>query len=205
MRTPLVVCADIGSSAKGNFAWWASSNESGNSLASLAEKVATALNQKMPVALGFECPLFVAVGEDEKLLTKARPGEKARAWSAGAGCGALATGLVQVPWILGRIRARLIHPTNPYLDWTEFQAANAGLFLWEAFVTGSNKGNDHMADAEIGVRAFMAALPQPRSIIEWSGRKPAIQSLIGLALLSSGWSSDPEIVHRDCLVIAPDT
>ena len=204
MRTPNVFCADIGSSAKGNFAWWASSDDSGDSLASLADSVANALNQRMPVALGFECPLFVALEEDEKLLTKARPGEGAHAWSAGAGCGALATGLVQVPWILGKIRQLLVHPTSAYLDWAEFQKTNAGLFLWEAFVTGSNKGKAHLADAKIGAQAFMATKFEPRSIIVWPGRKPAIHSLIGLALLSSGWSTDPEIVHRDCLVIAPD-
>jgi hypothetical protein len=64
-----------------------------------------------PVALGFECPLFVPLNLQPEALTTARSGEGSRPWSAGAGCGALATGLVQVAWILRKIRQELQAPT----------------------------------------------------------------------------------------------
>jgi len=98
------VCADIGSAAKGNFGWWSSAGESGDRPSGLVAHVAALLNDREPVALGFECPLFVPLAASEMQLTSARPGEGSRAWSAGAGCGALATGLVQVVWVLEQVR-----------------------------------------------------------------------------------------------------
>lgn len=103
-RRLVVVCADIGSVSRGNFGWWSSAGSEGRIPSTLAKHVAECLNLGLPVALGFECPLFVPLEDDEQSLTRARPGEGNRPWSAGAGCGALATGLVQVTWTLREIR-----------------------------------------------------------------------------------------------------
>jgi|GEM_PF-2881994 len=105
MQNLVVVCADVGSVAKGNFGWWSNREESGTRPLTLAHHVATMLNSGFPVALGLECPLFVPLVEDECMLTSARPGERTRAWSAGAGCGALATGIVQTAWLPQRFDA----------------------------------------------------------------------------------------------------
>ena len=200
MLNPVVICADIGSVARGNFGWWSSRGESGNLPSTLASHVSVALKSGMPVALGFECPLFVPLVEEELLLTSARPGEGTRAWSAGAGCGALATGLVQVAWVLQAIRRHLAGTVPSFVAWEPFVSANSGLFLWEAFVTGGAKQISHTADAQAGAEAFIRALPNPmkaNAVV----CQAAVYSLVGAALLRTGWSSDPSILQEPCLVV----
>jgi hypothetical protein len=195
-----VVCADVGSVARGNFGWWSSAGESGSLPSSLASHVAALLNARSPVALGFECPLFVPLLEDEACLTNARPGEGSRPWSAGAGSGALATGLVQVAWVLQAVRARLERPESAFLAWPPFVAAGAGIFLWEAFVSGAHKRASHVADAQVGASAFIEALPDPRSSNAVVCQSP-VHSLAGAALLRCGWSCTLAVLAEPCLVL----
>ncbi len=154
------------------------------------------------VALGFECPLFVPLAETETTLTSARPGEGSRAWSAGAGCGVLTTGLVQVAWVLEQARIRLPHRCEAFLSWEKFKAAGSGLLLWEAFVSGSSKskGATHIDDARMAVNAFSAALPNPGLANAILCASP-VYSLVGAALLRTGWSSDLSLLSEACLVI----
>jgi hypothetical protein len=194
------VCADIGSAAKGNFGWWSSAGSSGDRPSGLATHVAGLLNDGTPVALGFECPLFVPLVASEMQLTSARPGEGSRAWSAGAGCGALATGLVQVVWVLEQVRLSLRMPALAHLAWPTFVAANSGLFLWEAFVSGSAKFSTHPRDAQAGAEAFLASLPDPTLANAVACDSP-VYSLVGAALLRSGWSEDTSLLHKACLVL----
>ena len=70
--------------------------ETGRLIDPLIVKIASALDRG-PVALGFEAPLWVPARVDELLVTGARLGEGSRAWSAGAGSGALATALAVIP------------------------------------------------------------------------------------------------------------
>jgi hypothetical protein len=100
-----VYCADIGSVVNRCFGWAVASGpnadvDEADDIEGLTAAVAQALAAGDKVALGFECPLFVPLPDDPKELTKARDGEGSRPWSAGAGCGALATGLTQTVWIL---------------------------------------------------------------------------------------------------------
>jgi len=196
----LIACADIGSVAAGNFGWSSSDDISGREPSTLAGSVAAALNGGRPVALGFECPLFVPLADDETHLTRARPGEGNRAWSAGAGCGALATGLVQVTWILRAMQAALGSPGTAQLSWETFQARQNGLFLWEAFVSDKSKSSTHVGDAEAAVMAFNQSLPNP-----WAANavtcSTSVHSLVGAAMLRTGWSNTPAILEQPCLVI----
>ena len=198
--SPVVICADIGSVAKGNFGWWSSLGETGNAPSTLAKHVAFALNSGEPVALGFECPLFVPLAEDERALTSARVGEGSRAWSAGAGCGALATGIVQVAWVLQAVRVQLMQPARSFVNWASFASAGSGLLLWEAFVSGSAKRGSHTSDAQAGAEAFLQALPNPESATAIVCES-AVYSLVGAALLRTGWSADVSILQDSCLVM----
>jgi hypothetical protein len=196
-----VICADIGSVAKGNFGWWSSESASGNSPSGLSKHVASLLSQNIGVALGFECPLFVPLAENELQLTSARPGEGSRAWSAGAGCGALVTGLVEVAWVLQSIRSQLEHPAKSFLSWQEFCSHNqSGLYIWEAFVSGTAKQTSHITDAEAGAKAFSHSLPSPQqaNAIECT---EGVYSLVGAALLRTGWSTDLSILNQPCIVV----
>jgi hypothetical protein len=201
----VIYCADIGSIPNRRFGWARSAaneggierHRSGTEIIELLDGVAEDLAAGRGVALGFECPLFVPVPEQPLRLGMARAGERNRPWSAGAGAGAMATGIVEVAWILAELRRRCPKAT-PYLDWTEF-ATGRGLFVWEAFVTAGAKAATHVDDATVAVAAFRNCLPDPTAMNAVTAERPL--SLIGTALLWSGWSTDAAVLHAPCLVI----
>ena len=196
----IIACADIGSVAGGKFAWADNAKADGCLPSTLAVHVAELLLSGKGVALGFECPLFVPLPDKERLLGKGREGDGNRAWSAGAGCAVLTTGLVQVTWVLRAIRDHVDDSCPAFLRWGDFAEAGSGLFLWEAFVSGESKGADHVSDARIAVNAFderLHALEQPNAI----RCETEVYSLVGAALLRSGWSSDPGLLSEPCLIV----
>jgi hypothetical protein len=162
--------------------------------------VAEELDAGRPVALGFECPLFIPLRDDEAALTSGRPGEDSRPWSAGAGSGALAVGLVQVAWTLQEVRHLCSIEHLASLSWDQFASSRSGLFLWEAFVSGPAKSGSHVGDAEAAVRAFCGSLPDPRAANAISCSS-SVYSLVGSALLRTGWRHDIEVLKEPCLVI----
>jgi hypothetical protein len=204
-----VFCADIGSVKAGNFGWAASNAdgqelESGSDIRDFAARIVAHLDSERPACVGFECPLFVPLREDPRRLTEARTGDGSRAWSASAGTGALATGLVEVCWILNEVRRGLTRKVRSHLEWDSFVAAG-GLFLWEAFVSGGAKprveGNPHAADAMVAVEAFVDALPDPMSMN--AIQETDVISLVGMSLLRTGWTHDVKSLETPCLVIKP--
>ena len=111
----VIYCADIGSVPNNRFGWGRAemgvpqvdAAPGGSEIGDFVDAIAADINRGHPVALGFECPLFVPVPVKQGELGKARIGEGNRSWSAGAGSGALATGLVQVAWIMAELRERI--------------------------------------------------------------------------------------------------
>lgn len=206
----VIACADIGSARvahKSRFGWWSSAGAQGNAPSMLADHVAAFLNAGRSVALGFECPLFVPLRVSEHDLTRARtgeclPGRGNYPWSGAGGAGALTIGLAQVPWVLDRIRHTLNRSVSAYLDWQDFQESGEGLFLWEGFVSGRGKAapGDHIGDARRAVEAFQDACPDPTAAnaIHVDGD---VHSLIGAALLRTGWTTHVEALATPCLVI----
>jgi hypothetical protein len=101
-------------------------------------------------------------------LGQARQGEAfdgwSRPWSAWAGTSALATGLVQMAWMLERIGAAspgLACTTQP----ERWQRRDAALLLWEAFVTGPGKPihegfSQHATDAAAAADTFAGRLEE---------------------------------------------
>lgn len=202
----IIYAADIGSVEKGNFGWARratlpveSELRGGNAPGSLVADVAADLRRGAPVALGFECPQWLDIRDDPRDLTKARDGEGDRAWSAAAGAGALATGIVQTVWLLREIRG-LAGEAKVFLDWVSFAAAGGGLFLWEAFVTKRAKAKTHQGDAKAAVDAFASVMPTPPAANAVRPRG-AVFSLLGAALLWSDWVTDPAVVLKPCLVV----
>ena len=173
-----------------------------DSIQELAREIATDLNCGTPVALGFECPLFVPLPEDPNYLTSARVGEKDRAWSAGAGAACLATGLTETVWILEKIRAGLIKPVAAHLEWKSFRASGTGLFLWEAFVTKMAKRLSHQGDAEAAVEYFYSRMPDVDEHNAISCTR--VRSLIGAAILQTGWETDLALLGSSCIVLRVD-
>ena len=128
-----VFCADIGSIKANKFGWAAvlASEESisGTSIVEFAARIADEILSNKKVAIGFECPLFVPVRSDPVRVNAARDGEGNRSWSAGAGTGALATGLVEVLWVMNRLNELLPTPPKPQFDWSNFLETDS-VFLW---------------------------------------------------------------------------
>ena len=209
-----IYCADIGSVKNGNFGWavlHGATRRYGNKIDGLVDDLVDSLTSGMQVALGFECPLWIPVPDDPSGLTAGRVVDGNKAWSAGAGASALATGLTETAWILRQTRARLdvegLPLPSAHLDWQEFAGSDRGILFWEAFVTGEAKAKGagkcgHVADALTACKAFAAALPHPAKV---SPCEPSheVRSLIGSAVLWSGWSSDLELLRARCLVIKP--
>jgi len=165
----------------------------------LVEAIAKDLFAGAHVSLGFECPLFVPISDDPLQLSSARRGEGNRPWSAGAGSGSLAIGLTETVWILREIRCLIPNNVPAFLSWPFFLAADRGLFLWEAFVTKGAKGKSDKEDAEVAVRSFKASLPNPEKFN--AVQETCVYSLIGAALLRTGWSNNLSLLETPCLVI----
>jgi hypothetical protein len=89
---------------------------------------------------------------------------------------------------------------SAYLDWSAFTQAGRGIFLWEAFVTGSAKGDSHEDDAQIGAEAFREALPDPRGANVSKMTEPVF-SLVGGAMVETGWARDRRLLGSPSIVI----
>jgi hypothetical protein len=209
-RDIAVFCADIGSIKTGRFGWARArakadaplSWRGGTDIRDLARLVASDLALGSKVALGFECPLFVPVPDDPERLTSGRSCDGNRPWSAAAGAAALATGLTETLWILREIRRQTDSAPLPYLDWADFLPASSGILVWEAFISGSakKKGGSHEDDARVAVQAFVDRANR-RDLHRVLDRP--VRSLIGAALLQTGWTSDIAFLDEPCIVVKP--
>ncbi|HKC13249.1 MAG TPA: hypothetical protein VKI41_14560 [Vicinamibacteria bacterium] len=202
--TPDVFCADIGSVKRRRFGWAhvgpASSVEQGEDILDLINGVARCLARAGKAALGFGCPLFVPVAAAAKDLTRARAGEGSRAWSAVAGAGILAAGLTEVAWILKHIRSAVSADVPCVLSWDAFERAPSGFLLWEAFLPPAAQSVSHAGDALRAAHAFVEALPRPQSTVE-PRKDEEVLSLLGAAMVWSGWRTDAAVLKEPCLVI----
>ena len=200
-----IFCADIGSVKKGNFGWYGRQGDGsevyGQDILNLAEAIASRLNENAQVALGFEAPMFVPLRTDPKTLTEKRAGETDKNWIGGPGSSVLATALVQVPWILTEVRKALTVEASATTKWAAFQARTANLFIWEAFVSGKAKGDSHVDDARIAVELFEKSLPDPtigNVIFETN-----VLSILGAALLRTGWATNLDVLEQSPIVLRP--
>jgi hypothetical protein len=202
MNNLAIFCADVGSIKNGNFGWAATLpgniELTGTDIGEFASEIAKQVKRGSKVAIGYECPLFVPVRKDPVLVNSSRNGEGSRSWSAGAGTGALATGLVEVIWVFNKLAELLEKKPAITFDWEEFKAKES-IFLWEAFVTSTSKGKDHADDAKIALATFMSAMPDPRTINAIN--ETEVFSLAGAAILRTGWSDNISLLHQPCLVI----
>jgi hypothetical protein len=196
---------DIGKPGK-NLGWALSGPMSfdGTDLDTCIDAVVAALRVG-PVALGFEAPMFVPVRDDPMVLTKARSGEAAqgisRPFSASAGATVLVTALVVVPYVLTRLR-KLAPRARATMNWRSPLGDRANLLLFEAFVTNQRKSTDtrHVEDAHLAIAAFQTGMRDPQSFTSAVAERDCL-SLLGAAMLRTGWASDPAVVAEPCLVV----
>ena len=197
-----IYCVDVGSVKRGNFAWACVGDTGGpsdanSSMFELVQRLSNSLTKTGSAALGFECPLYVPFRTEPKELTSRRTIDGSHSWSAAAGAAVLATGMVEATWILKELRQR--QPGHScYLDWSKFNEAKKGLFLWEAFVSGKAKSKSNWGDAQLAVKEFQNRLGDGR--LRATEEEPVL-SLIGMALLRSRWSTDLRLLEQPCLVV----
>jgi hypothetical protein len=197
---PLVLCVDVGGPKK---IGWADSHGGGGTGADLGEaldRLSLHLNNGGRVALGFEAPIWTPTRTDLNRITGRRGGVETsynRAWSAGAGSGALGAALALMPWCLARV-AMTARPVPVTVDIQRF-IDNGGLFLWEAFVSGTMKvvGTGDHDDARLACRAFVARWPELISDIP---PEPAINHAVSAAL-ATGLPIDPSELVLPSLVV----
>lgn len=139
---------DVGSvRRKGGFAWAAATADGivaqgVDDPAALGAAIVSELERCDQLAVAFECPLSVPVpsvrSDDWRHLGRARTGEGNRSWSAGAGTGALATGLVQMAWLFDFVVDRL-GPVPTTTQLPKFHQRASRLLIAEALVSGRGK------------------------------------------------------------------
>jgi len=203
-----IMCADIGSIQNDNFGWAALLDGDtwigGTGIEEFAEQIAASIKEGRRVSLGFECPLFTPMEPVARRVARARRGEGNRPWSAGAGAGAaaLATGFVETAWIFNRVSETLGHSPTCELDWNTFIKQGADtVFIWEAFVSGSNHTATHQEDAKAAVLSFALNIADPMAGNCVKERE--VISFIGAIALRTGWATDVSILSQPCLVIKP--
>ena len=210
----LIVGVDIGSvRRKGGFAWTTEDDKyhGQDDPLALARVLVTALDSGRQVAVALECPLSVPVpspaGNAWINLGRARVGEGNRSWSAGAGTGALATGLVQLAWLCGYIAEHAVTPPPTTTQRRPFLAGEAQLFIAEAMVTADGKPEavdrrqDH-ADASAAAKRLNelinGQIEQFQPDVCCSPQRPL--NLAATAALHAGLPIDPAEVMQEVLV-----
>lgn len=205
----IIYVADAGSVSKNNFHWVCSRNLAQSSLdpGKLAKAIANDLKSGRRVALGYESPLFVPTNTDPGLLGRARDGECQEAtgnrpFTAGAGAAVLATGIQSLAWVLRKIKQAAPN-ASASTRWNDFRAGTCHLFVWEAFVSGSEKAYppSHAGDAALSIAAFQQVCGREDS----PTRIPCSSafSLAGSAVLWSGLSDDLTLLAEPCVVLRP--
>lgn len=219
----LAIGVDVGSiRRKGGFAWSSADAlvRGADEPIALGTVVVDALKSGRHVALAFECPLSVpvpdAADENWRDLGRARTGEGNRSWSAGAGTGALATGLVQLTWLLGYVRAGIGSQLRATTQVDRFPSGERSLLLAEAMVTGDGKpepvgGLQDEADALAAARRLdeilggrLAEAERIQSDVVCAPHTPL--NLAALSALHAGVMIDADELRLDVLVakVKPD-
>lgn len=204
------VCViDIGSPKLGNLGWCFvdgehGHQESGENIDDTIPLIAGAL-ETGAVLLGLEAPLFVPLREDLMLATKGRLGEGRRPWSAGAGAQVLAMNLPIMTRLFKKIY-KAAPKAKPHLNAEHgFEMQPNNLLIFEALVSGADKGKSHVEDAHIMAKYCYKFLKQnklPPSILE---DEPDVEylNLAGQSLLHCDWSRDFEILHQPSPIYKP--
>jgi hypothetical protein len=198
---PYVLCIDVGGPAK---IGWANSEGkvgSGEDLGDALEHLSQYLLEGGNVALGFEAPIWTPVRTELARITARRGGVETtynRAWSAGAGSGALGAALALMPWCLTRVANVVGRSAAVTVDVKRFQE-RGGLLLWEAFVSGAMKAVEikHHEDARLACHAFLARWPNLASDIP--GER-AVNHAVSSAI-AAGLSIDLSELQLPALVV----
>ena len=213
-----VVAVHIGSvRPPSKFAWAAfdapgpDAIKAGDDPEAAVSMLASGLMAGAQAALLLEAPMAVPVPGSKpdawRGLGKARDGEGNRPWSAGAGAGALATGLAQGAWMLRELAATVagLTATTQPGSWLR---GGAQLLLAEAFITPAGKpgqlpAGQHAADAAAAGLALVELLDSLQTLTSAVCCSPEQSfSLLTAMALWAGLQIDPGELRAEALVVA---
>lgn len=206
---PYDICViDIGSPKLGNLGWCyleaaAQQEHTGFHLDDLFPHIHNGVSTH-GLILGLEAPLFVPIRPDLMLATKARKGEARRPWSAGAGAQVLALNLPIMVYLFQGIQA-LFPDISWHLNETSFSAKANEIMIFEALVSGSDKGTSHINDAQIMAQycqGFSENKILPLSILEHEERTEFF-NLAAAALLRSSANLSSDALHAQTPIYKP--
>ena len=213
-KPALVVCVDVGSIPEGHFAWATSDDREPTSdrksIEALVERISQALHAGQSVALGLEAPLSIPDAQDPSSLGKKRDADGSRPWSAGAGAFALATGLVQLRWILRELEPDLCGKgVAVSFDPRDLFSPQPVLVIWEAMVTGTAKRQEsnsqsadsdaHYADAQTAADEF----ERLRRVGQLPQQVPSCVSLAGMLVDALQLPKQPRLADRSPVIVKP--
>ena len=204
-----VCVVDIGSPKLGNLGWYLFNTHTqtsyyGDNLDALIKPLLQASDQG-GVLLGLEAPLFVPIREDLLTITKARLGESPRPWSAGAGAQVLAMNLPIMTYLFQKLYASA-KTLSMHIDTNDFLATPSQILLFEALVSGKNKGTSHIDDARIMCDyclSYAAKGTLPPSILQ---EEPATTylNLAACALLHAKLTHHHQWIYHPSPIYRPD-
>lgn len=210
----MVIGVDVGSvRRKGGFAWSSAdaSAHGEDDPSVLGATIVDALGARRSVAVAFESPLSVPVPGTEdgawQELGRARKGEGNRSWSAGAGAGSLATGIVQLAWLLSYLRCQAREAPRVTTSVQRWKAGEADLLIAEAMVTSD--GKPEPVDAPQDHADALAAAKRLGEILSDSPEQfkadvacapHAALNLAATAAMHAGLLVDPAEISADVLV-----
>ena len=199
---------DVGSPKLGNIGWSTYNVEnqalaSGEFLDDFFSPFIQTL-EKRGAILGLEAPLFVPIREKLMLLTKGRKGEGNKPWSGGAGAQVLALNLSIMVYIFKHLTKKC-SKIKWVINAAEFDASPFQVCLFEALVSGKNKGASHVEDAEI-MRNFCLSFSKksvlPSTILEKESGTSYF-NLAASALFSEGLITDPALLKCPSPIFKP--
>lgn len=213
-----VVVVDIGSVGPPSKFAWVAFDAPGRELVKDGADPESAVSALVPglmsgaqAVLLLEAPMSVPVPASQpdawRGLGKARHGERNRPWSAGAGAGALATGLAQGAWMLRQLAATVpgLAVTTQVDAW---RPGRAQLLLAEAFITAAGKPEptstgQHAADAAAAGLALLEMLDGSAPLTSSVRCSPQDSfSLLAAMSLWAGLRIDPAELDAEVLVVA---
>lgn len=209
LHAPYDICViDIGSPKLGNLGWCLLDARSGHEhtgfhLDDLFPHIKNAL-EKNALILGLEAPLFVPLRTDLMLATKARKGEGRRPWSAGAGAQVLAMNMPIMAYLFKGIGAAC-PDVSWHLNEQTFTAQQGHIMIFEALVSGADKGTSHINDAQIMAqycKGHSLGHSLPPSILEHE-EGVAYFNLAAAALMRCGMGSSETLLECHTPIYKP--
>lgn len=210
-KQPYSICViDVGSPKLGNIGWCY--------LDIITEEVLTGqdLDDLVPIInknigrsgllMGLEAPLFVPLRSDLMLATKGRKGEGRRPWSAGAGAQVLAMNLPIMSYLFQKLKGQSTN-INIQIDQSKFKGIGNQMLIFEALVSGVDKGHTHIDDARIMTEycsTFSRQSQLPPSILEKEDDTQYF-NLAAAALLRCGFSKDLSQLNQCSPIYKPST